>query len=92
MVGLCLFKYWFLAVHAYSFQLSAALQVFVLAMLLFPEVQAKAQKEIDSTIGFDRLPNANDKAELSFIRNLIQEVASERRQSWCEPVVTCYST
>ncbi|KAF8592911.1 cytochrome P450, partial [Ceratobasidium sp. AG-I] len=54
--------------------LSGALQVFVLAMLLFPEAQARAQQEIDATIGFDRLPNVNDRVELPYVRNLVQEV------------------
>lgn len=50
------------------------MQVFILAMLLFPEVQARAQQEIDTAVGLDRLPNINDRAELPYVQNLLQEV------------------
>jgi hypothetical protein len=53
--------------------MSVTSQVFVLAMLLL-EAQARAQQEIDTTIGFDRLPNINDNTELPYVCNLIQEV------------------
>lgn len=43
-------------------------------MVLFPEVQAKAQEEIDSAIGFDRLPNFEDRDQLPYISNVIKEV------------------
>ncbi|KAG8686473.1 hypothetical protein FRC08_012494 [Ceratobasidium sp. 394] len=48
--------------------------VFVLAMLLFPDVQTKAQQEIDTIIGTTRLPTVNDQACLPYIGRLIQEV------------------
>lgn len=43
-------------------------------MLLFPEAQDRAQQEIDTTVGFDRLPNLSDRDELPYVRNLVQEV------------------
>jgi hypothetical protein len=39
---------------------------FLLAMVLHPEVFAKAQKEIDSVVGTDRLPSFSDRASLPY--------------------------
>ncbi|KAK7421223.1 hypothetical protein QQX98_002353 [Neonectria punicea] len=46
---------------------------FVLAMLLFPEVQLVAQKEIDNIVGGDRLPGFEDRAELPYVNALVKE-------------------
>lgn len=48
--------------------------VFVLAMVLFPEVQSKAQQEIDAVVGLDRLPTAEDRINLPYIERLVSEV------------------
>ncbi|KAG9101403.1 hypothetical protein FRC06_003044 [Ceratobasidium sp. 370] len=50
------------------------LAVFVLAMLLFPTTQSKAQQEIDTVVGTDRLPAMEDQASLPYVGRLIQEV------------------
>jgi cytochrome P450 len=47
---------------------------FVLAMLMNPEVQRKAQLEIDSVVGRDRLPNFEDKPALPYVCALVKEV------------------
>ncbi|KAH7316419.1 cytochrome P450 [Rhizoctonia solani] len=48
---------------------------FIAAMVTNPEVQAIAQAEIDSVIGYaTRLPTISDEARLPYIRNLILEV------------------
>lgn len=47
---------------------------FFLAMMLFPEVKKKAQKEIDDVIGIDRLPNLEDQPQLPYIDRVVQEV------------------
>ena len=39
---------------------------FVYAMLLHPEILAKAHQEIDSVVGSDRLPTFSDRASLPF--------------------------
>ncbi|KAJ7034658.1 putative monooxygenase [Mycena alexandri] len=44
------------------------------AMLLNPAVQKKAQKEIDSVIGLDRLPTIEDKDSLPYVKGLVTEV------------------
>jgi len=41
--------------------IGATLDFLVLMMLLHPEVQQKAQKEIDSVVGRNRLPQLSDK-------------------------------
>lgn len=50
------------------------LKGFFLAMILFPEVKKKAQKEIDNVIGIDRLPNLEDRARLPYVDRVVQEV------------------
>ncbi|KAJ6567314.1 putative monooxygenase [Mycena vulgaris] len=47
---------------------------FFLAMMLNPSVQAKAQKEIDSVIGRDRLPTIQDRVSLPYVRSVVTEV------------------
>jgi len=49
------------------------IQTFFLAMLLNPEVVKKAQMEIDSVIGPDRLPNFEDRSRLPYINAIVQE-------------------
>lgn len=51
---------------------SSTLYAFVLAMLLYPDVQKKAQDEIDKVTG-NRLPDMNDEPQLQYIRACIKE-------------------
>ncbi|KAJ7167338.1 cytochrome P450 [Mycena crocata] len=51
----------------------SALTTFILAMCLYPEVQAKAQKEIDQVV-VGRLPNFSDEPNLPYITAIIREV------------------
>ena len=43
-------------------------------MCLYPDVQKRAQAEVDSIIGNDRLPMLADRPRLSFLDQLISEV------------------
>lgn len=52
---------------------SSTLMVFALAMVLFPDVQKRAQAEIDSVIGRDRLPTFEDRASLPYIEAILRE-------------------
>ncbi|EGN92211.1 hypothetical protein SERLA73DRAFT_127702 [Serpula lacrymans var. lacrymans S7.3] len=52
---------------------SPTLKVFILAMLLYPDVQRKAQLEIDSVVGRDRLPDFNDRPPLPYIEAILRE-------------------
>ncbi|CAE7168317.1 unnamed protein product [Rhizoctonia solani] len=52
----------------------AALMMFLLAMALHPEVQKKAQNELDSVIGDARLPTFEDQGKLGYTERMIQEI------------------
>ncbi|KLO07931.1 CyP450 monooxygenase [Schizopora paradoxa] len=53
---------------------STALMNLVLAMLKYPEIQRRAQEEIDRVIGRDRLPAFEDRENLPYIKALCSEV------------------
>lgn len=42
-------------------------------MMLYPEVQARAQAELDSVVGSERLPSLKDRDQLPYIRALVKE-------------------
>ncbi|KAG1840822.1 cytochrome P450 [Suillus subalutaceus] len=52
----------------------SAIYSFFLAMTLFPDVQKKAQAEIDAVVGPDRLPSFTDRPSLPYIEALAKEV------------------
>lgn len=47
--------------------------MFVLAMLLHPECQIKAQEEIDAVVGQSRLPDFEDREHLPLVECIVQE-------------------
>ncbi|KAK2735942.1 hypothetical protein FQN55_001906 [Onygenales sp. PD_40] len=49
------------------------LTAFTLAMVMFPDVQRKAQEEIDRVVGTDRLPSFEDRDKLPYINALVKE-------------------
>jgi cytochrome P450 len=54
-------------------QTIGTLLVFLLAMVLHPDVQAKAQADIDRVVGKDRLPDFNDRAMLPYMDAIMRE-------------------
>ncbi|CAG7969918.1 unnamed protein product [Penicillium salamii] len=52
---------------------SSTLYAFIQAMLLFPEVQRKAQEEIERVVGSSRLPVMDDISELQYVRACMKE-------------------
>ncbi|KAI9445994.1 cytochrome P450 [Lactarius indigo] len=52
----------------------SVLQTFVLAMTLYPEVQRKAQTEIDQVVGISRLPDFSDQDALPYVQAVLKEV------------------
>jgi cytochrome P450 len=52
---------------------SSTLYGFILALLVWPEVQKKAQEEIDRVVGPNRLPTIEDYDQLPYIRSCIKE-------------------
>ncbi|KAI0854591.1 cytochrome P450 [Xylaria cubensis] len=51
----------------------SAIACFFLAMVLYPEVQKRAQEEIDRIIGNDRLPTTADRDSLPYINAVVKE-------------------
>ena len=47
--------------------------VFVLAMILHPEVARKAQSELDDVVGNDRLPGFDDREKLPYLESVLKE-------------------
>nr|ANC28040.1 cytochrome P450 [Polyporus umbellatus] len=52
----------------------ASVHAFFLAMALHPDVQKRAQEELDATIGIDRLPQVSDQESLPYVSALVKEV------------------
>ncbi|KAJ1306114.1 hypothetical protein OPQ81_010825 [Rhizoctonia solani] len=52
----------------------ASLMCFVLLMVRHPEVQARAQEEIDRVTDSERLPNIADRDSMPYVRSIVQEV------------------
>ena len=52
---------------------ASVLASFVLAMLLHPEIQKKAQAEIDEIIPSDRVPDISDYNRLPYVMSIIKE-------------------
>jgi cytochrome P450 len=52
---------------------SNTLYGFIQAMLLFPDVQKKAQEELDRVVGTERLPTMEDEPQLQYIRGCVKE-------------------
>ncbi|KAF8186283.1 OrdA protein [Pholiota molesta] len=53
---------------------AASEYAFYLAMTLFPDVQKKAQAEIDAVIGNGRLPSLSDLPQLPYVQAVVTEV------------------
>ncbi|TFK36285.1 cytochrome P450 [Crucibulum laeve] len=51
----------------------SAVQSFFLAMAMYPEVQKRAQEEIDLVVGNNRFPDFNDRESLPYINALVKE-------------------
>ena len=43
-------------------------------MLLYPDIQRKAQNEVDRVVGRDRLPDFSDEPSLPYVTALVKEV------------------
>ena len=66
------------SMHAYCHDMStrqtlSTLQTFYIAMASYPEVQKRAQVELDAVVGPHRLPTFADKDDLPYVGALIKE-------------------
>jgi cytochrome P450 len=52
---------------------ASTLTSFMQAMLAFPEVQRKAQAEIDAVIGISRIPDWSDYRKLPYVAQVLKE-------------------
>ncbi|PPQ86501.1 hypothetical protein CVT25_008245 [Psilocybe cyanescens] len=57
---------------------SSAMGTFFYAMVMHPEVQRKAQEEIDNVVGIDRLPTLDDRDSLLYVEALYREITRWR--------------
>ncbi|KAG0698690.1 cytochrome P450 [Suillus ampliporus] len=53
--------------------IASTLVAFALAMVSCPDVQRRAQAEIDSVVGKDRLPTFEDRASLPYVESVMRE-------------------
>ena len=51
----------------------SSIVTFFLAMCLYPQVQKRAQQEIDRVIGTGRMPRISDAPKLPYVRAVIKE-------------------
>lgn len=51
----------------------SAILSFFLAMMLHPEIQQRAQQDIDSVVGSDRLPQFSDRNALPYLDFIVAE-------------------
>ncbi|KAK2033146.1 flavonoid 3-hydroxylase [Colletotrichum zoysiae] len=52
----------------------ASLSAFFMAMTLYPDVQKKAQEEIDRVVGSERLPTPDDRDRLPYVGAIVTEI------------------
>ena len=58
--------------------MAGVLIAFMLAMTLYPDVQRRAQAEIDDVVGHLRLPKFSDRVRLPYIEAIVKEVVRWR--------------
>ncbi|KAG2069064.1 cytochrome P450 [Suillus decipiens] len=58
---------------------TSTLMAFALAMVFYPDVQRRAQAEIDSVIGRDRLPTFEDRTSLPYVESILRETLAISR-------------
>lgn len=55
-------------------QTVSVLSAWLLAMVLHPEVYKRAQVQLDTVVGNDRLPELDDRPELPYLECILKEV------------------
>ena len=49
------------------------MQAFFLAMVMCPDVQRRAQAELDTVVGSERLPDFTDRSRLPYVEAVVKE-------------------
>ncbi|THU83417.1 cytochrome P450 [Dendrothele bispora CBS 962.96] len=62
------------AIAAAADTTASATATFFLALILYPEVQSKAQEELDRVLGPGRIPNFKDRQDLPYVEAIYREV------------------
>ena len=60
--------------ESYVMKAVSSMSSFFLALALFPQVQRRAQAELDVVVGRDRLPMLNDRPRLPYIEAFCKEL------------------
>jgi hypothetical protein len=55
-------------------QTASVLQTFLLAMMLYPDIQARARAEIDRIVRHDQMPCLDDRTSLPYLEAILHEV------------------
>ncbi len=63
----------FILLLSYAIKTVSVVLSAMLAFLLYPEVQAKAQAELDAVVGPTRLPNFDDRPQLPYLEAILSE-------------------
>lgn len=63
-------------------QTASIMQWFSALIPAYPEIQKKAQAELDRVVGRTRLPDVEDEANLPYCRAIIKEVARCHNPFW----------
>ncbi|KAG1841908.1 cytochrome P450 [Suillus subalutaceus] len=53
---------------------TSSLQAFLLAMVLYPDIQARARAEIDQVVRHDKMPCLDDRASLPYLDAILREI------------------
>jgi cytochrome P450 len=56
------------------FQTVATLEIFLLAMICYPDAQSTAHSELDAVVGSNRLVSLEDRSNLPYVEALCKEV------------------
>ena len=62
-------------------QNTSAVYTFILAMTLYPDVQARARAEINQVVRHDIMPSIDDRPSLPYLDAIFREVLR-----WCPPL------
>lgn len=67
-----------------NFQSATAIEVLILAMVLYPKTFQAAREQIDKIVGQDRLPTFHDLNDLSHVHAIAREILR-----WRPPIPLC---